>query len=88
MINVAQGQVPAAKFDDSKVTDPLTKQLVVGWNQLVNDDGLTLFPDLASPNMFTTLGSNFDDVLAGKTTPAKVLKNAQADWKQYDSTLR
>jgi raffinose/stachyose/melibiose transport system substrate-binding protein len=55
---------------------------------VANDDGLLLYTDWASPTMYTTLQNQYQQLLAGRTTPAEMAKAVQADWENFDKTLR
>ncbi len=56
-----------------------------GWQKLVNDGGLTLFPDWSSPTMLQTIGQTFQELLAGKASEGDVVTRIQKDWADYDS---
>jgi len=80
-------QVPAATDATAKPGDPLGQQVVEGWQQLVEDGGLTLFPDWSSPTMLQTMGQTFQEMLAGRLTPEEVISRTQADWDEYHAEL-
>ena len=63
-------QVPAATDATAKPGDPLGQEVMTGWQKLVNDGGLTLYPDWSSPTMLQTMGQTFQEMLAGRITPA------------------
>ena len=68
--------------------DPYLAQVTDAFRQVANDDGLMLYTDWASPTMYDTLASNFQDLLAGKVSPADMAKNVQADWEKFDQQLK
>ena len=56
--------------------------------KVANDDGLLLYTDWASPSMLDTLKTQFQLLLAGRTTPQAAAKTVQDDWAKFDKTLR
>jgi raffinose/stachyose/melibiose transport system substrate-binding protein len=80
-------QVPAALDATAQPGDTLGKEIMEGWQQLVEDGGLTLFPDWSSPTMLQTMGQTFQEMLAGRMPPEEVIKRIQADWEEYHSEL-
>jgi raffinose/stachyose/melibiose transport system substrate-binding protein len=85
---VATQQVPAATDATAEPTDPLGRQVQEGWQQLVEDGGLTLFPDWSSPTMLQTMGQSFQEMLAGRIEPQEVVERTQADWDDYHARLQ
>ena len=63
-------QVPAATDATAEPGDPLGKEVKDGWDELVEDGGLTLYPDWSSPTMLQTMGQTFQEMLAGRISPA------------------
>jgi raffinose/stachyose/melibiose transport system substrate-binding protein len=55
---------------------------------VAGDDGLMLYTDWASPTMYNTLASHFQNLLAGKESPEDMAKAVQADWEKFDKTLK
>ena len=53
--------------------DPLGKEVKAGWDELVKDGGLTLYPDWSSPTMLQTMGQSFQEMLAGRISPQDVI---------------
>ena len=45
---------------------PYLTSVANGWQALVKSDGLTLFPDWASTNMLTVMGTEFQKMIAGR----------------------
>jgi raffinose/stachyose/melibiose transport system substrate-binding protein len=80
-------QVPAATDATAEPSDPLGRQVMEGWQELVEDGGLTLFPDWSSPTMLQTMGQTFQEMLAGRITPKEVVERTQADWEEYHQEL-
>jgi raffinose/stachyose/melibiose transport system substrate-binding protein len=80
-------QVPAATDGTAKPGDPLAQQVQDGWDKLVEDGGLTLYPDWSSPTMLETMGQSFQELLAGRASAEDVVKRTQADWDDYQSQL-
>ena len=67
--------------------DPYLTQVYKAWAKVASDDGLLLYTDWASPSMYTTLQNQFQQLVAGRTTPAGMAKAVQADWAKFDKTL-
>jgi raffinose/stachyose/melibiose transport system substrate-binding protein len=80
-------QVPAATDATAEPGDPLAKEVKDGWDQLVQDGGLTLYPDWSSPTMLQTMGQSFQEMLAGRTSPQDVISRVQDDWDEYHKEL-
>jgi raffinose/stachyose/melibiose transport system substrate-binding protein len=80
-------QVPAATDATAEPSDPLAKQVKAGWDQLVQDGGLTWYPDWSSPTMLATMGQTFQEMLAGRSSPQDVVSKIQKDWEAYHKEL-
>jgi raffinose/stachyose/melibiose transport system substrate-binding protein len=80
-------QVPAATDATAKPGDPLGSEVKTGWDQLVQDGGLTLYPDWSSPTMLQTMGQTFQEMLAGRISPKDVISRTQKDWEGYQKEL-
>jgi raffinose/stachyose/melibiose transport system substrate-binding protein len=80
-------QVPAATDATAEPGDPLGQEVKQGWDELVQDGGLTLYPDWSSPTMLQTMGQSFQEMLAGRITPQDVVSRVQDDWEQYHKEL-
>ena len=83
-----QVQIPAVQTAPQPEGDAYLGQVATGWQQLVQDGGLTLFPDWSSPSMFDTMGANFQKLAAGSATPEEVAKALQDDWQKFHDTLQ
>jgi len=84
---VDTAQVPAATDATAEPTDGLGKGVKAGWDLLVEDGGLTLYPDWSSPTMLTTMGQTFQEMLAGRIPPEEVVSKTQEDWEKYNAQL-
>jgi raffinose/stachyose/melibiose transport system substrate-binding protein len=80
-------QVPAATDGTAQPGDPLAKEVKEGWDKLVTDGGLTLYPDWSSPTMLQTMGQTFQEMLAGRISPQDVISRTQKDWEGYQKEL-
>jgi raffinose/stachyose/melibiose transport system substrate-binding protein len=80
-------QIPAIAGATAPASDPLLTQVTQAWQQVVNDDGLMLYTDWASPSMYDTLAKNFQLAMAGKESPTAAAQVIQADWAKFDATL-
>ena len=84
---VGTQQVPAAIDATAEPGDVLGQQVKEGWDQLVEDGGLTLYPDWSSPTMLQTMGQSFQEMLAGRASPQDVISRVQDDWEKYHQQL-
>jgi raffinose/stachyose/melibiose transport system substrate-binding protein len=84
---VDTAQVPAATDGDAEPSDTLGKDVKAGWDKLVSDGGLTLYPDWSSPTMLETMGQTFQEMLEGRIPPEEVVKKTQSDWDEYHQEL-
>ena len=84
----SQNQIPAilGAVQPPKGNTYLTS-LSRGWQQLVHDNGLTLFPDWSADTMFQYLGAQLQNLTAGKTTPSDMAKAVQANWEAFDKRI-
>jgi raffinose/stachyose/melibiose transport system substrate-binding protein len=82
-----QSQIPSVETAPAANGDQYLTSIAQGWQRLVKDDGLELFPDWSSPSMFDTMGAAFQKLLVGQSTPQQVASTMQADWEKYDKTL-
>jgi raffinose/stachyose/melibiose transport system substrate-binding protein len=80
-------QVPAATDGTAEPSDSLGKEVKQGWDELVADGGLTLYPDWSSPTMLQTMGQSFQEMLAGRIPPEEVIERTQEDWDEYHAEL-
>jgi raffinose/stachyose/melibiose transport system substrate-binding protein len=85
---VDNSMVPAVADPTAEPTRPFARQLARGWQQLLDAGGLTLFPDWSSPTMLETMGSSFQELLAGRASVPEVTSRIQEDWKGYDAELQ
>ncbi len=81
-------QLPADRAAKPPTNDPYLTQVFDGFRKVANDDGLLLYTDWASPSMYTTLQNQYQNLLAGRTTPQAMAKAVQDDWAKFDKTLR
>ena len=81
-------QLPADKSAKPPTNDPYLTQVYNAFTKVANDDGLLLYTDWASPSMYTTLQNQYQNLLAGRTTPQAMAKAVQDDWAKFDKTLR
>ncbi len=80
-------QLPADRRAKPPTNDPYLTQVYKAFGKVANDDGLLLYTDWASPSMYTTLQNQFQQLLAGRTTPQNMAKAVQDDWAKFDKTL-
>jgi raffinose/stachyose/melibiose transport system substrate-binding protein len=84
----AQNQIPAIVDAPPAQGSPLLSQVAKGWQQLVKANGLTYFPDWSSDTMLTTMGTNFQKMMAGRQSVADTVKAIQNDWAAFDKTIK
>jgi raffinose/stachyose/melibiose transport system substrate-binding protein len=83
-----QQQLPADKNAKAPSGDPYLTAVDKAWKLVANDNGLLLYTDWASPSMYTTLQNEYQQLLAGRTSPGDMAKAVQSDWDKFDQTLR
>jgi len=80
-------QVPAATDGTAEPGDPLGQAVKEGWDKLVQDGGLTLYPDWSSPTMLQTMGQTFQELLEGRMSAEELVQRTQQDWDEYHQEL-
>jgi len=83
-----QQQLPADSSAKAPSNDPYLTEVFIGFKKVADDNGLLLYTDWASPSMYTTLQNQYQQLLAGRTTPEGMAKAVQSDWAKFDKTLR
>jgi raffinose/stachyose/melibiose transport system substrate-binding protein len=83
-----QQQLPADSSAKAPTNDPYLTEVFTGFKKVADDNGLLLYTDWASPSMYTTLQNQYQQLLAGRTTPEGMAKAVQSDWAKFDKTLR
>jgi raffinose/stachyose/melibiose transport system substrate-binding protein len=83
----SQQQLPADSSARAPANDPYLTQVYTGFKKVAGDNGLLLYTDWASPSMYTTLQNQFQQLLAGRTSPEGMAKAVQSDWDKFDKTL-
>jgi raffinose/stachyose/melibiose transport system substrate-binding protein len=83
----SQNQIPAILGAPAPPNNPYLASIAKGWQQLVRDNGLTLFPDWSTPSMFQFLGAQLQELMAGKTSPQSMAKAVQGNWDQFDKQI-
>jgi raffinose/stachyose/melibiose transport system substrate-binding protein len=83
-----QNQIPAITTAPAAKGNPYLTSVANGWKQLVASGGMTLFPDWASTNMLTVLGTEFQKMIAQRESAADAAKTIQAEWTSFDKTLK
>jgi raffinose/stachyose/melibiose transport system substrate-binding protein len=84
----AQNQIPAITGAPAATGNAYLSSIAAGWKQLVQSNGLTLYPDWASDTMLTTMGQEFQKMIAQRQSPADTAKKIQADWAKFDKTIK
>ena len=84
----AQNQVPAITGAPAAKGNVYLSSIAAGWKQLVASNGLTLYPDWASDTMLTTMGTEFQKMIAQRQSPADTAKAIQADWAKFDKSIK
>jgi raffinose/stachyose/melibiose transport system substrate-binding protein len=83
-----QQQIPSITGASQPSGDPFLGEVTAAWQQVSENDGLMLYTDWASPTMYDTLASNFQELLAGKKSPEDMAKAVQGDWEKFDASLK
>lgn len=84
----AQNQLPAITTAPAPKGGAYLKAVANGWKQLVDSNGLTLFPDWASTNMLTVMETEFQKMIAQRESPADAAKTIQNEWAAFDKTIK
>ena len=84
----AQNQVPAITTAPPAKGNPYLTSIATGWKKLVLSNGLTLYPDWASDTMLTTMGQEFQKMIAQRQSPADTAKAIQTDWTKFNTTIK
>jgi raffinose/stachyose/melibiose transport system substrate-binding protein len=84
----AQQQIPSVLNAPAAQGSPLLTQVAKGWQTLVKSNGLTYFPDWSSDTMLTTMGTNFQKMMAGRQSVADTVKAIESDWTTFDKTIK
>jgi raffinose/stachyose/melibiose transport system substrate-binding protein len=83
-----QQQLPADSSAKAPANDPYLTQVYTAFKKVADANGLLLYTDWASPSMYTTLQNQYQQLLAGRTSPEGMAKAVQSDWEKFDKTLR
>ncbi|MFL5927984.1 MAG: ABC transporter substrate-binding protein [Gaiellaceae bacterium] len=84
----SQNQVPAILgAAAAPKNNAYMASLAKGWQLLVRDNGLTLYPDWSADTMFQYLGAQLQELTAGRETPQQMAKNVQANWEAFDKRI-
>ena len=84
----SQQQIPSVAGAKAPSTEPYLGQVASAWQAVEGDDGLMLYTDWASPTMYQTLASNFQKLMADKTSPQDMATAVQDDWTKFDDSLK
>jgi raffinose/stachyose/melibiose transport system substrate-binding protein len=82
-----QQQLPADSSAKAPSNDSYLTEVFTGFKKVADANGLLLYTDWASPSMYTTLQNQYQQLLAGRTTPEGMAKAVQSDWAKFDKTL-
>jgi raffinose/stachyose/melibiose transport system substrate-binding protein len=83
-----QQQLPADSSAKPPANDPYLTAVYKAFKTVADANGLLLYTDWASPSMYTTLQNQYQQLLAGRTSPEGMAKAVQSDWEKFDKTLR
>jgi raffinose/stachyose/melibiose transport system substrate-binding protein len=84
----AQNQVPAILGAPAPPPgNPYMAALGQGWQQLVKDNGLTLFPDWSADTMFQFMGGKLQELMAGRQSAAQIAQAIQGNWDAFDKRI-
>ena len=77
----AVGRVPAQE-SDVEITG-LLADVAAGANEVIQDEGVTLYADWTTDTMFNTLTAKTQELLGGQIDGAQYLADVQADWEAF-----
>ncbi len=84
---VQKGVTPFnGEFTAPAEAGPLLKDEIAELNAVQKTDGFVPYFDWASPTMLDTMGSQTQQLLAGRTTPAKLVEACQKDYEGFRSS--
>jgi raffinose/stachyose/melibiose transport system substrate-binding protein len=86
--NLAQGEVPVVQ-PTNKVLDkysPMIQAATRGWSSAVKSNQLVPYLDYATPNYLNQLLAAIQELQAGQTSPADMIKELQSDYTTYWSS--
>jgi raffinose/stachyose/melibiose transport system substrate-binding protein len=75
------GGVPVAA-DASAITDPKSKALIEDFTTLVDNDGLSYYPDWPANGFYDSMTSETQKLITGSADPADVLESLQAEYDE------
>ena len=84
----SQQQLPADRSAKAPASDPYLTAVYKAFKTVADSNGLLLYTGWASPSMYTTLQNQYQQLLAGRTSPEGMAKTVQSDWDKFDKTLR
>ncbi len=84
----SQQQIPSVAGAKAPSTEPYLGQVASAWQAVEGDDGLMFYTDWASPTMYQTLASNFQKLMADKTSAQDMATAVQDDWTKFDDSLK
>lgn len=73
------GGIPV-NADLSDITDPKVKDLIKGFNAILNDDGLAFYPDWPVPGYYDVLVAKVQDLIGKTKTPMQVLSEMEEEY--------
>ncbi len=80
------GFLPLVGAEDVVSPNTGSEQALEAWNTLVEQDGLTLHSDWATPSMQRTENPGLQEVLAGRLSPEDFLGTMQQNWEDFQAT--
>lgn len=69
--------------DDVEVPGPLAADLTAVNDELMAADGQIDYPDWATPNLYSTFGSELQNLMTDRTSPEDFLTVIQEDWADF-----
>ena len=73
------GGLPIAA-DPDKITDPKSKELIAGFNEVIKDDRLGYYPDWPTSTLYDELNAGLQELVNGTKAPKDVLKEFQGKY--------
>lgn len=74
------GGLPVAA-DEADITDAKSKELVAAWNEVLENDGLSYYPDWPVPGYYDVLVAAFQSLINQSSSPSEVLDQIEGPYR-------
>jgi len=86
IIGNSGGLPVAANIDD--ITDPKSQELIAGFNDINEKDGLAFYPDWPTPTFYDAIVADLQELVNGTKTSDEVLDSLGDEYESYVSDFR